>query len=103
MGKRIHYLSNTVIPTTKREKNIHVFNVFTQVGVKQLTDFLRTVTAASDLVDCTLVNCECSENKHAGQLRGYREADLRLCFSHMQNVGFLIMRLIFGRVAILVM
>ena len=22
----------------------------------------------------------CSENKDAGQLRGYREADLRLCF-----------------------
>ena len=32
--------------------------MLTQVGVKQLTDFLRTVTAASDLVDCTLVNCE---------------------------------------------
>ena len=31
--------------------------MLTQVGVKQLTDFLRTVTAASDLVDCTLVNC----------------------------------------------
>ena len=31
--------------------------MFTQVGVKQLTDFLRTVTAASDLADCTLVNC----------------------------------------------
>ena len=49
MEKRIYYLSNTVIPNTKREKNIHVFNVLTQVGVKQLTDFLRTVTAASDL------------------------------------------------------
>ena len=57
MEKRIYYLSNTVIPNTKREKNIHVFNVFSQVGVKQLTDFLRTVTAASDLVDCTLFNC----------------------------------------------
>ena len=33
--------------------------MFTQVGVKQLTDFLRTVTAASDLVNCTLVNCWC--------------------------------------------
>ena len=32
--------------------------VLTQVGVKQLPDFLRTVTAASDLVDCSLVNCE---------------------------------------------
>ena len=42
----------------KTEKNIHVFNVFTKVGVKQLIDFLRTVTAASDLVDCTLVNCD---------------------------------------------
>ena len=41
----------------KKRKNQHVFTVFTQVGVKQLTDFLRTVTAASDLVDCTLVNC----------------------------------------------
>ena len=60
MEKRIYYLSNTVIPNTKREKNIHVLNVLTQVGVKQLTDFLRTVTAASDLVDCTLVNCEYS-------------------------------------------
>ena len=60
MEKRIYYLSNTVIPNTKREKNIHVFNVLTQVGVKQLTDFLRTVTAASDLVHYTLVNCEYS-------------------------------------------
>ena len=42
----------------KKRESQHVFNVFTQVGVKQLTDFLRTVTAASDLVDCTLVNCE---------------------------------------------
>ena len=58
MEKRIYYLSNTVIPNTKREKNIHVFNVLTQVGVKQLTDFLRTVTAASDLVYCTLVTCD---------------------------------------------
>ena len=24
----------------------------------------------------------CSENKDADQLRGYREADLRLCFAH---------------------
>ena len=60
MERRISYLSNTVIPDTKREKNQHVFNVFTHVGVKQLTDFLRTVTAASDLVDCTLVNCDCA-------------------------------------------
>ena len=58
MEKRIYYLSNIAIPNTNREKNIHVFNVLTQVGVKQLTDFLRTVTAASDLVDCTLVNCD---------------------------------------------
>ena len=58
MEKRIYYLSNIVIPNSKREKNIHVFNVLTQAGVKQLTDFLRTVTAASDLVDCTLVNCD---------------------------------------------
>ena len=58
MEKGIYYLSNTVISNTRREKDLHVFNVFTQVGVKQLTDFLRTVTAASDLVVCTLVNCE---------------------------------------------
>ena len=31
----------------------------------------------------------CSENKSADQLRGYREAGLRLLFSHMQIVGFL--------------
>ena len=42
----------------KRDVYKHAFTVLTQVGVKQLTDFLRTVTAASDLVDCTLVNCE---------------------------------------------
>ena len=35
----------------------------------------------------------CSENKGADQLRGFREADLCLSFSHMQNVGFLMMRL----------
>ena len=45
MEKRIYYLSNTVITNTKRERNIHVSNVLTQVGVKQLTDFLCTVTA----------------------------------------------------------
>ena len=37
----------------------------------------------------------CSENKRADQLRGYREADLRLLFSHMQIVGFLMRRLIY--------
>ena len=35
----------------------------------------------------------CSENKGADQLRGHREADLCLWFSHMQNVGFLMTRL----------
>ena len=30
----------------------------------------------------------CSENKGADQLRGYREADLRLCFAHMQKPVF---------------
>ena len=70
MEKRIYYLSNTVIPNTKREKNKHVFNVLTQVGVKQLTDFLRTVTAASDLVDCTLVNCETNTYNKTLRARG---------------------------------
>ena len=42
--------------------------MLTQVGVKQLTDFLRTVTAASDLVDCTLVNCDLGNS----QVRVYR-------------------------------
>ena len=37
----------------------------------------------------------CSENKGADQLCGYHEADLRLCFSHMQFVGFLTRRLIY--------
>ena len=70
MEERIYYLSNTVIPNTKRKKNIHVFNVFTQVGVKQLTDFLRTVTAASDLVGCTLVNCD--TDKVTGHFARYK-------------------------------
>ena len=36
----------------------------------------------------------CSENKGADQLRGYREADLRLCFRICKTLGFLMMRLI---------
>ena len=36
----------------------------------------------------------CDENKGADQLHGYREADLRLLFSHMQKAGFLTTRLI---------
>ena len=78
MEKRIYYLSNTVIPNTKREKNIHVFNVLTQVGVKQLNDFLRTVTAASDLVDCTLVNCETGPLLY---LVSHRELSSAPCYS----------------------
>ena len=39
----------------------------------------------------------CSENKGADQLRGHREADLSL-FSHMQNAGFLLRRLIYENV-----
>ena len=50
----------------KEKKNKHIFNVFKQVGVKQLTDFLCTVTAASDLVDCTLVNCEYYMSQNLG-------------------------------------
>ena len=61
------YLTSTIytdIPDKKRDVYKHAFTVFTQVGVKQLTDFLRTVTAASDLVDCTLVNCETVDVKY---------------------------------------
>ena len=32
--------------------------------------------------------CPCSENKDADQLRGYREADLRLCFRICKNPVF---------------
>ena len=39
----------------------------------------------------------CSENKGADQLRGYREADLHLFFTHMQKSGFLMSWLIFSR------
>ena len=35
----------------------------------------------------------CGENKGADQIRGYREADLRLCFRIWKN-GFLMTRLI---------
>ena len=34
------------------------------------------------------------ENKGADQLQVYREADLHLCFLHMQKAGFIMMRLI---------
>ena len=46
--------------------------MFTQVGVKQLTDFLRTVTAASDLVDCTLVSCETVDVKYIEYLKNLK-------------------------------
>ena len=36
----------------------------------------------------------CSENKGADQLRGYREADLRLCFRINAKTGFVTTRLI---------
>ena len=35
----------------------------------------------------------CSESKGADQLCGFREADLRLLFSHIQKAGFLMTRL----------
>ena len=35
-----------------------------------------------------------SENKGADQLRGYREADLSLCFRNVDSVGFPMRRLI---------
>ena len=89
MEKRIYYLSNTVISNTKREKNIQVFNVFTQVGVKQLTDFLRTVTAASDLVDCTLVNCVTSHFV----VSVATQAGFRLTWSETMETYFLSMKL----------
>ena len=38
----------------------------------------------------------CSENKDADQLRGYREADLRLCFSHIQTLVFSLCGLYMG-------
>ena len=38
----------------------------------------------------------CSENKGADQLRGYREADLRLCFRICKNVDFLMTWLIWN-------
>ena len=36
-----------------------------------------------------------SKNKGADQLRGYREADLRLCFRICKKADFLITRLMF--------
>ena len=36
----------------------------------------------------------CGESKGADQLHGYRKADLRLFFSHMQKSCFLMTRLI---------
>ena len=42
-------------------KNEHINNylkLFTQLVVKQLMVFGRTVVAASDLINCTMVNCD---------------------------------------------
>ena len=58
----------------KNEKMINTFSLYTQPGVKQLTDFLRTVTAASDLVDCTFVNCDNrGAHLHYLSVRNYRK------------------------------
>ena len=57
MERSVSYLQIKDIPDKKRCVYKHATTVLTQVGVKQLTDFLRTVTSASDLVDCSLVNC----------------------------------------------
>ena len=35
------------------------------------------------------LNYSCSENKDADQIRGYREADLRLCFRICKTLVFL--------------
>ena len=39
------------------------------------------------------LNYQCRENKGADQLCGYREADLRHCFSICKKNGFLMTRL----------
>ena len=53
--------------------------MLTQVGVKQLTDFLRTVTAASYLVDCTLVNCEYSKSEICNLRTLFKKPNLDNC------------------------
>ena len=58
--------------------------MFTQVGVKQLTDFLRTVTAASDLVDRTLVNGETVDVKYFKILK-----NLKIPKFHLDYVFYL--------------
>ena len=59
--------------------------MFTQAGVKQLTDFLRTVTAASDLVDCTLVNCAFETKRKAGRYLDMLIACERFWFSFLKT------------------
>ena len=57
MDRSLSYLSNAVISN----KNEHINNylkLFTQLDVKQLMIFGRTFVAASDLKNCTMVNCD---------------------------------------------
>ena len=68
--------------------------MFTQVGVKQLTDFLRTVTAASDLVDCTLVNCDSIPGESCLQMKAHSVTIVRrkIC------LGFFLQKHVFSSV-----
>ena len=43
----------------------------------------------------------CSENKGADQLRGYSEADLRLCFRICKKAGFLTTLLIWDKIKLM--
>ena len=66
-------------------KNEHIDNylkLFTQLDVKQLMIFGCTVVAASDLKNCTMVNCEISTYSSSNNLGWERELSLLLftCF-----------------------
>ena len=57
MERSPSYLSNAVISNKKNEHINNYLKLFTQLDVKQLMIFGRTVVAASDLKNCTMVNC----------------------------------------------
>ena len=58
-GKKYVFLIIQIqLSPIRSENNTDVLKLVAQPGLKQATGFLRTVTAASDLIDITLVNYE---------------------------------------------
>ena len=68
--------------------------ILTRPDINQAVQLLEMARGLKFWIkEVEVLNYPSSENKGADQLRGYHEADLSL-FSHMQNIGFFMKRLL---------